>query len=431
MTSMLKTEASAPVFDLTQGVERIRLDNELTLLTKEVHGKPIVSSIIWYRVGSRNEELGQTGKSHFLEHMLFKGTDRYAKGEIDLLTLQHGGANNAFTDTDFTAYHFNFAADRWQVALDIEANRMVNNAFVPEEFAAEKEVVEEELRIGLDSPWEALDQAVWAAAYQQHPYHNPVIGWLADLERATREEMEAYYRQWYHPRNATLVIIGDFDTAQTLARARELFGPLPPGPEPKPMLLREQPQRGERRLTVKKTTEVERLQIAFHAPEVAHPDSYPLQVLATILSTGKTSRLYQRLEERDQAVTRFSVDYSDRIDPTLFLLRAEIKPSHATAQVERAILEELDRLQQAPVAAEELQRAKQLITARFALGHEQLAQQAITLGLYETIHCYEHLASFFTRIDEVAADDLQRVAQHYLVADNRTTGYLINDGAKL
>src|SRR5437667_11806798 len=143
MTITFKAETTAQHFDLTRGVCRTKLENGLTVLTREIHVKPLVSSIIWYRVGSRNEELGQTGKSHFLEHMLFKGTDRYGKGEIDLLTLQNGGANNAFTDTDFTAYYFNFAADRWQVALEIEANRMTHNAFVLEEYESEKEVVEE------------------------------------------------------------------------------------------------------------------------------------------------------------------------------------------------------------------------------------------------------------------------------------------------
>jgi len=361
---------------------------------------------------------------------MFKGTERYGPGEIDRRTQALGGSNNAFTSHDATGYYFNFAADRWPVALEIEANRMTHNAFVLEEYESEKEVVEEELRIGLDSPWGALDQALWAAAYHQHPYHNPVIGWLEDLESATRDEMEVYYRQWYHPRNATLVIVGDINTEQTRARVEELFGAIPPGPEPKPMALREQAQRGERRLIVKKQTEVERLQIAWHAPEVAHADSYPLQVLSTLLSTGKTSRLYQRLEERDQSVTHQSVEYSDRIDPTLFVIRAEIKPSHETAAVERAIYEEIDRLQQSPVSAEDLQRAKQLIKARFVLGHEQISNQAIALGYYETINRYEYLSDFFRRIGEVTAADVQRAAQKYLVEDRRTVGYLVNDGAK-
>lgn len=423
---------SAPVastldFDLTRGVVRTILTNGLTLLTKEVRHRPLVSSMIWYRVGSRNEEFGLTGQSHFLEHMLFKGTDRYRKGEIDLITLQNGGANNAFTDTDYTAYYFNFASDRWQVALEIEANRMVNNLFDPDEFESEKQVVEEELRIGLDGPWEALEQAFWATAFQQHPYHNPVIGWLDDLERMTREDLEAYYRRWYHPRNAIIVVVGDIDAQQVIARVEELFGTIPPGPEPKPMCVREQPQRGERRIIVKKQTELERLMMGWHAPEVAHPDSYALQVLDALLGTGKTSRLYKRLEEHDQSVTEFSVDYADRADPTLFTVSAEIKPEHDIASVERAIEEEIERIKRESVAPEELARAKRLIKARFVLGHEEISNQAIALGYYEAIYRFEYLADLFANIEAVSTEDVRRVAREYLRADRCTIGYLLDE----
>lgn len=413
-------------FDLTRGVVRTTLDNGLTLITKEARHRPLVSSMIWYRVGSRNEELGLTGQSHFLEHMLFKGTNRYRKGEIDLITLQNGGANNAFTDTDYTAYYFNFASDRWQVALEIEANRMIHNTFALDEYESEKQVVEEELRIGLDGPWDALEQAFWATAFQQHPYHNPVIGWLDDLERMTRDEMEAYYRRWYHPRNAIIVVVGDIDARQVIARVEELFGPLPPGPEPKPMRVREQPQRGERRIVVKKQTEMERLMIGWHAPEVARPDSYALQVLDTLLGTGKTSRLYKRLEERDQSVTEYSVDYADRTDPTLFVISAEIKPEHHIADVEQAIYDEIEAIKERAVTPEELARAKRLIKARFVLGHEEIANQALALGYYETIYRFEYLADLFANLEAVSAEHVQRVAVEYFKDDKRTVGYLLD-----
>src|SRR5688572_31770221 len=216
----------------TEDVRRTVLSNGLVVLTKEVHTSPIVTNMIWYRVGSRNEELGQTGKSHFLEHMLFKGTDRFKKGEIDLLTLKNGGGNNAFTSHDFTAYYFNFASDRWDIALEIESDRMVNCSFDPDEFEAEKQVVIEELRMGLDSPWGLLLQELDAAAYKVHPYRNPVIGWLQDVERATSSEQQAYYRKYYHPGNATLVLTGDFDTDRVLDKVSEKFSAIPRSPEP-------------------------------------------------------------------------------------------------------------------------------------------------------------------------------------------------------
>src|SRR5262245_34783967 len=294
---------------ITRGVKKLVLENGLTVLTKELPDKPVVATMVWYRVGSRNEELGQTGKSHFLEHMLFKGTDRYKKGEIDLITHLNGGANNAFTWLDFTAYYFTFAADRWQVALEIEASRMRDTSFAEEEFISEKQVVQEELRIGLDGPWEALENEVWATAFRQHPYHWPTVGWLEDLEAASAADMKAYYDKWYHPRNATLVIVGGFDTIEALGRVEELFGGIPPGPHVMPLKIAEPPQRGEKRMVVKKETPVERLLIGYHAPPVAHPDSYALKVVETMLATGKSSRLYTRLVEQDQSVTKADASY--------------------------------------------------------------------------------------------------------------------------
>src|SRR5262245_39445060 len=235
----------------TEDVRRTVLANGLVVLTKEVHTSPIVTSMIWYRVGSRNEELGHTGKSHFLEHMLFKGTDQFKKGQIDLLTLKNGGGNNAFTSHDFTAYYFNFASDRWNIALEIEADRMVNCAFEPEEFEAEKKVVIEELKSSLDSPWGLLMQDVDATAYKIHPYRNPIVGWLQDVEQASAIEQQVYYRRYYHPNDAILVLVGDFETEDVLIKATRAFGSIPAGPEPEPMLLTEPLQRGERRVNVR------------------------------------------------------------------------------------------------------------------------------------------------------------------------------------
>src|ERR1700704_2094225 len=242
-----------------EDVRRTVLGNGLVVLTKELHTSPIVTSMIWYRVGSRNEEIGHTGKSHFLEHMLFKGTDRFKKGAIDLLTLKNGGGNNAFTSHDFTAYYFNFASDRWEIALEIEADRMVNCSFEPDEFEAEKKVVIEELKTGLDSPWGLLLQELEASAYKVHPYRNPIVGWLQDVERATVEQQQAYYRRYYHPNNATLVIAGDFDTDNVLRKVEAAFGGIPSGPQPPAMLLHEPPQRGERRLVVRWRSKIPRL----------------------------------------------------------------------------------------------------------------------------------------------------------------------------
>jgi zinc protease len=422
---------------LTRGVQKHHLTNGLTVITKEQHDKPIVASIIWYRVGSRNEELGQTGKSHFLEHMLFKGTDRFGKGQIDMLTLQNGGANHAFTWLDFTAYYFTFASDRWEVALEIEANRMRNTTFAEEEFASEKQVVEEELRIGLDGPWEVLENEVWATAFRQHPYHWPTVGWLDDLEATTAADMKAYYDKWYHPHNATLVLVGDFNTEEILPRVEALFGSIPAGPEVKPLGITEPPQRGEKRVVVKKETPVERLLIGFHAPEVGDDDSYVIHIIEAILSTGKTSRFYKRLVERDQSVASINASYHDHIDPSLFYIQAELKPGFTLEAVEQTIYEELDRLKTEPLPDAELVKTKRQIEADLVLSNEQPLQQAILLGQYETIafseklpetaRGYQYLDSLIEKTAAVTIEDVRRVARKYFVKDNRTVGFLIND----
>jgi zinc protease len=434
-------EAAATLTEsfMTRGVTKTRLANGLTVITKELHDKPIVATMIWYRVGSRNEELGQTGKSHFLEHMLFKGTETYRKGEIDLVTIKNGGANNAFTWLDFTAYYFTFASDRWPVALEIEADRMRNTTFAEEEFESEKQVVEEELRIGLDGPWEALENEVWATAFRQHPYHWPTVGWIEDLESATGADMKAYYDKWYHPRNATLVIVGDFNTDEALERIEGLFGHIPAGPEPRMLNIQEPAQRGQKRLVVKKETPVERLLVAFHAPAIGHADSYALHVTEAILSTGKSSRLYRRLVDGDQSVTNASASYHDHIDPSLFYIQAELKPGFALESVERSIYEEIERLKRGEIPEAELERAKRQIEADLVLSHEEPMQQAILLGQYETIafderlpeelRGYKYLDTMMDRVREVSAEDVARVARATFREDNRTVGYLKNDEA--
>ncbi len=411
-----------------EDVRKTVLDNGLVILTKELHTSPIVTSMIWYRVGSRNEELGQTGKSHFLEHMLFKGTSRFRKGQIDLLTLKNGGSNNAFTSHDFTAYYFNFASDRWKVALEIEADRMVNCIFDPEEFEAEKKVVIEELKGGLDSPWGLLVQEVNAAAYKVHPYRNPVIGWLGDVERATAEEQQAYYRKHYIPNNAILALAGDFDSDQIVDEVSKLFGGISNGPLPSDVRLSEPAQHGEKRIAVRWRSKVPRIAMAYHAPAIADPSSYALQLLGIILTEGKSSRLYQRMVEREQTVTFVSADYSESKDPTLFHIRAEGRDQHPAEAIEAGIHSELDRIVADGITEHELDRAKHLIQAHFVLSRERTADQAMLLGQIETLSGLDYIESYLDKIAKVTADDVAMACSRHLCEDNRTVGYLLPDG---
>ena len=425
---------------LTENVKRTKLANGLTILTKEVHTRPIVAAMIWYRVGARDEELGQTGKSHFLEHMLFKGTNKYKKGDIDLITMQNGGRNNAFTWLDFTAYYFTFASDRWEIALEIEASRIRDTLFAPEEFTSEKQVVIEELQIGQDGPWDSLEEEVWASAFRQHPYHNPTVGWVEDLLDATVDDMKSYYDKWYHPRNATVVLVGDFQTEQAVKNIEALFGAIPAGPEGKRKKIVEPPQKGEKRVVIAKPTPVERLMIGYHAPEIGHPDSYALQVMSMILSAGRRSRLYQKLQEEDRSVTYARCSYNDHIDPTLFYFQAEVKPGHKLAEVEASILTVIDDVKNNLVSDSEMAKARRQIQSNFILGNEDVLNQATLLGQFETVAChdklseeergYKYLARYLGHINEVTALDIQRVAKEYFIEKNRTVGHLIADNGK-
>jgi len=411
-----------------EDVRRTVLDNGLVVLTKELHTSPIVTSMIWYRVGSRNEELGQTGKSHFLEHMLFKGTNRFKKGQIDLLTLKNGGSNNAFTSQDFTAYYFNFASDRWNIALEIEADRMVNCNFDPEEFEAEKKVVIEELKGGLDSPWGLLMQEVNAAAYKVHPYRNPIIGWLNDVERATAEEQQAYYQRNYRPNNAILSLAGDFDTDRVLDEVARQFGGIPAGRRSELISINEPVQKGEKRILVRWRSKVPRIAIAYHAPAIAAPDSYALQLLGIILTEGKSSRLYQRLVERDQTVTFVSADYGESKDPTLFHIRAEGRGKHTAEEIEASIYDELRRIVSDGITEIELERAKHQIHAHFVLSRERTADQAMLFGQIESLCGLSYIDTYIGRIAAITTTEVSAVCASILGADNRTVGYLVPDG---
>jgi zinc protease len=306
---------------------------------------------------------------------------------------------------------------------------MTSCAFDPEEFEAEKKVVIEELKTGLDSPWGLLLQEEEAIAFKVHPYRNPIVGWLQDVERATVEEQQAYYRRYYHPNNAILVIAGDFDTDQVLTKVARAFGSIPAGPPAPPMLLQEPAQRGERRVTVRWRSKVPRLAVSYHAPQIAHPDSYALQVLGILLSEGKASRLYQRLVEREQSVTFVSAEFGEAKDPTLFHVRAEARGDHSIEEIETSVYDELGRISDGQVSAHELDRAKHQIEAHFILTRERTLDQAILLGQIETLHGLDYIDSYLQRINAVTASEVASVCSRYLSEDNRTVAFMLSDGS--
>jgi zinc protease len=357
--------------------------------------------------------------------MLFKGTRKYGKGEIDLLTMKSGGSNNAFTSFDFTAYYFSFAADRWQQAVEIEADRMNNTLFDPVEFEAERRVVLEELKGRLDQPWGLLMQELYRTALERHPYRNPVIGWIEDVESATLEEMEGYYRLHYCPSNATLVVVGDFETGAALEKIHTEFGHLPPGHPPPARCAAELPQTAERRFQRVWRGDVPRIAIAYPAPRIGHPDSYALQVLASILSDGKASRLYQRLVETDRAATFASAEYGEALDDTLFSIRAEGRGSLSAGEIEALIHDEIEKLASSGVTPHELDRARNQIESHFVFSMERSLDQAMLLGQIRTLTTLDYIDAYVQRIRTVDPAEVQAACRRYLTPLRRTVGWLL------
>ncbi|MBC7544989.1 MAG: insulinase family protein [Candidatus Sericytochromatia bacterium] len=404
------------------GAQEHVLANGLRVLTKEVRTTPVVSMMTWYRVGSGYERSGETGVSHFLEHMMFKGTDRYGKGEIDLITQRNGGSNNAFTAYDYTSYHFAFASDRWLDGLAIEASRMRRCAFDPVEFEAEKQVVLEEWRMSQDSPWHPLIDQLSATGLTVHPYRHPILGWYQDVQDLTREQMVAYYDRFYGPNNATLVLVGDFDTAEALRQVETHFGDVPAISPTPPAPVREIPPDGERRFVMRRPTAVPRLAIGYRQPPFGHPDVPAVEVLTTLLSHGRTSRFYQSLVEDQQIVADIGMEFFLTADPFLLTVFAELKPGGSVTKVEKAILAEIRKLQREPVSAAELSKAKNLLAAGEAFDDETSMAQAHRYGEAAALGDWREADALPVKIQAVTAEDVRRVAKRYLDAATRTVG---------
>ncbi len=408
-------------------MQRRLLPNGLTVLTCEDHSVPIVTTMIWYRVGSRYEVPGITGISHFLEHMMFKGTERYGKGEIDYITTVNGGANNAFTSRDYTAYYFSFASDRWQSALEIEADRMCHNLFDSEEFELERQVILEELWMELDSPWGALRDAVETRAFAVHPYRYPVIGKKEDLESLTLDRMIDFYRAYYSPANAILCICGDFESEEAFGRIQETFGGIPGQAVPILKTEAEPPRAEQVRLRLERPTNLERLLIAFPAPAVYEPEHFSVQILDKILSEGKLARLYHRLIEEARVASLVSTEFDDTVDPYLFFVRAELQPGSRATDAESLLFEELRRLEDAGPSEEEVERARNQCLTELLGDFETTIDQSVQLGLMETLLHFEYWNDYPAKIAAVDPSRVVEVVRKYFRPEQATVGILEPD----
>jgi zinc protease len=415
------------------------LDNGLKVIVKEDHRAPIVTSQVWYKVGSSYEYGGLTGISHALEHMMFKGTEKHGPGTFSEIISANGGDDNAFTGRDYTAYFQNLASDRLDVAFELEADRMRNLTLPAEEFSKEIEVVKEERRLRTeDSPTALTSEGFSATAYEASPYRIPVIGWMSDLDAMEVEDLRAWYRQWYAPNNATVVVVGDLDPQQVFALAEKHFGPLKPEPTPRPKPRDEPPQEGPKRILVKAPAQEPYLIMGYKATNVGGPgepwEPYALEMLVEILDGGSSARLARGLIRGSEIAAEADAGYSafTRL-PGMLVLDAIPARSHTMADLEQALRQEVARLRNQPVGARELERVRNRLIADKVYEQDSVFYQAMQIGMLETIGLDWRLADqYLENLRAVTAEQVQAVARKYLVDDNLTVAVLdpqpIEDG---
>ncbi len=421
---------------------RTTLPNGLVVLLREVHTAPVATFWAWYRVGSRNEVPGITGISHWVEHMLFKGTPTLPKGEFSRLVNRHGGTWNGFTWKDFTAYFETLPAEHVQLGIRIESDRMVNSLFEPAEVESERTVIISEREGAENNPEYALYEELESAAYRVHAYRHAVIGYKSDLWAITRDDLYRHYRTYYVPNNAVIVAVGDFDSRELQRRIEEAFGGLPAGPAPPPVRSVEPPQEGERRVVLRRAGgAVPMLQMGFHAPAVTHPDFFPLVLVDGVLSGFKgpgvfggegigtrSSRLYRALVERELAVEAGS-SYRASHDPTLFEVGVTLRPGVDPARVEAAVLDELGRMAGEPVAPDELEKVMKQARAQWVYAADGVSPQAVLLGSMEIVAGPEFLGGFWDGLSAVTPEAMRAAAARTFAAQNRTVGWYFPEPA--
>ena len=424
---------ASPILDQT-------LPNGLQVILREDHDAPLASFWTWYRVGSRNEFPGVTGISHWVEHMQFKGTESLAKGEIFREVSKQGGTLNAMTSQDWTAYFETLPADRLDLSLRIEPDRMANSLFDRAEVDSERTVILAERQMSENRPTWRLSEELIASAFHLHPYRHMVIGYATDLRQITRDQLYAHYRQYYKPNNAFVVAVGDFDAEILFARVAEAFGQIAPEPPAPPMNVVEPPQHGERRVTLRRPAPTAYLRMAFHAPDARDPDTMPLVAADAILSGGKgmgfgggggmgrSSRLYRALVASGLARAAGS-DFDLYLNPYVFTFGVTALPGIAPERIEETLERELARLREETVPDDELARAIKQVKAQYVYGLEGVTNQAFWLGQMEIVDSYTRVERFIPELEAVTPADVQRVAQTYFVPDQRTIGWLLpSDG---
>ena len=412
-----------------EGISEYKLDaNDLKILLSPQRAAPVVALMVVYRVGSRNEAVGHTGATHLLEHMLFKGTPTYNKKngtQIAAVLQKHGAIFNADTWLDRTRYYEMLPSDQMELAMHLEADRMRNSLIADEDRQLEMTVVRNELERGENDPGRILEERIWAMAFREHPYHHPTIGWRSDVEGIPTWRLKEFYDTYYHPNNATLIVVGDFELEEALNLTARHFGSIPSSPHPiPPMYTVEPPQQGEVRFVLRRAGQLGLVEMAWHIPEATHPDSAALTVLDHVLSAGVTSRLYQALIETQLAVDVGAQAYQF-IDPGLFTVDLTLSPGVRHEEAERAILEVIDQLKREPLSDKELQKAKNIITTQMIYLRDSPFGVVSVLGESEAVADWKLYVDLPRMVAQVTPEEVQRVANAYFYDDNRTVGYFI------
>ena len=415
------------------------LPNGLKVLLKEIHTAPLASVWMWYRFGSRDDAPGETGSAHWIEHMQFKGTPNFSGEMLDRLISREGGVWNAFTYMDWTAYFITLPAEKIDLVLRLEADRMTNSRFDPQDFESERTVILAEKDGAQNDPYARLSDAVQMAAFERHPYRYPVIGQREDLLAMTRDTLYARYRAHYLPANAVLTAAGDFEAESLWTQIVEHFGGLPSTPAPPRRVVDEPPLAAEKRLEIRGADETPFLQIAYRTPAINSPDIYALHLLNAFLAgpsglgvlggglSNRTSYLYRQLVAMRQAVSVHG-SFNATLDPFLQVFALTLPPDSAPQAALTAFDEALDAVLQNGVQSADLQRALKQVRALFAYGRETVTQQASWLGYYEMLGGWDWFETYLARLQQVTCEDVLRVAQKWLHPQNRVVGFYYPEG---
>ncbi len=402
-----------------------QLDNGLKLLVYEDHFAPVVAVQVCYKVGSYNELPGYTGISHLLEHMMFRGTKNFGPKEYDRMIDEAGGEENAFTSVHQTVYWANLYKDRYELELMLEADRMQNLLIAEKEFIPEKGVVMEERRLGENDPYGCLSETIDQMTFLQHPYRQPVIGYMVDLQNIKRDDVYNWYKRYYNPTNAIIIVSGDVERDEVIKLVKKYFGKIKPVAV-KEIEYHEPSQNGERRFKLFKDVNYPALAINYRTVSINHPDAAVLDVIRMVLSSGKTSRFEKNLIREKGVATNLDVYTSFlKYDGTFFIFGIP-QTGVEIERLEQEIYTEIDRLKKGEITDEEIVKAKNQTLAQSIFRQDSPSGIGFAIGYWEVLtNSWNNINLYPERILSVTKGDIERVANQYFIEENRTVGYLL------